>query len=131
MSLRCPSCGSVNTRRAHRHPVERLLSILCYFPFLCAYCDARFLARMGRDEHRQRRLLRDLATEAAAGAEELCAPEPNVLITVQTVGQTGDLLRLLQQVNASRPAPEWPAGARVAPPPPEARVLPDLSRWPD
>ncbi len=131
MRLECPSCGSVDTRRAHRHPVERLLSIICYFPFLCDDCGARFLARMGWDEHRTRRLLRDLAAEAAAGTEDPWAPGPNVLITVQAVGQTGDLMRLREQLEACRTAPEWPSGARAAPPASRVRAWPDSSGWPD
>jgi hypothetical protein len=131
MRMECPSCGSVNTLRAHRRGIEKLYSVFGHFPFLCVDCHARFMARAGIEEHRERRLLRHLAEEWTPRPEELCDAQPCVLITVQTVGQTGDLLRLLQHVNASRPTPDRSTSVDVLRPQLELRVPPDSSRPPD
>ncbi len=43
MNQTCPKCGTHEApRRAHRHFMEYVLSIVKVFPYRCYSCDARF-----------------------------------------------------------------------------------------
>src|ERR1035441_4199025 len=111
MQLNCPSCGSGDTRRAHRRLFDRLLSLFNRFPCWCGECGARFFALAGRDEHRKRRLLRDLASESPVSPSSPPAPQPEMLITVRTVARVADLLALLNQINLIERTPSVPIEA--------------------
>jgi hypothetical protein len=71
--------------------------------------------------------LRDLAAQSPALSDDLSAAPPAVLITVQTVGQTGDLLRLLKQISSSEQGRNLPADAAPASRTMEVQALPDSS----
>lgn len=115
MLLNCPSCGSGDARRAHRRLFDRVLSVFNWFPCWCGECGERFFARAGRDEHRKRRLLRELACPSPPAQENPSTPEAGVLITVRTVGQTADLVELLNRINGFEQE-SLPVAAVEAPP---------------
>ncbi len=47
----CPTCWSIHIERAHRRPLERLISIVGILPFYCNECGNRFLARIPPRQH--------------------------------------------------------------------------------
>jgi hypothetical protein len=51
----CPACGQAGAQRAHRTGLgERLISLVCVYPFRCGQCNQRFLAfSVGRWKKKQ------------------------------------------------------------------------------
>ena len=98
----CPFCGAEETRRAHRRTLELLASFLGFFPFLCTQCGARFTVNAIQEESRRRERLRLRAACKAGACGDTAQDAPRVLVTVQTVGHTEDLRRLLGQLDADR-----------------------------